>query len=207
MDKTSIRGLLLVVALIVVAATGCVGYHYIVPAAVIQAYNDPLPVQGGFMMNRELRDQWYRKRSVRTRVDVPVGKVTLDLANSYLAKAFKVPAPAPKPGTQVETTDDFYTIRYYDRRSEKGILIILTKIEYELLEAQTVSCALTVSIEDAAGNAFISKRYEGVGSPHEGAGLLQKTIYQENLIELSTAAAYRKIFSAMLSDIRTSLGR
>lgn len=182
-------------------AAGCKSYNYVVPAPIVQQHAEPLPFQCGFLMSRELRDQWYSDKTVRSRVDVPIGRVILEFARAQLQNAFKTPTTTPVSDVAPETTRDFYTIRYYERRSQDGLLIRVRSIDFDV-EGTRVRCALSIDIADARGQAILSKVYEGEGVPGAGHGLLQRTIYGENALELSTAAALSQIFTAILNDIR-----
>ena len=187
------------------AAASCMTHHYIVPPPIVKSYADPIPFQAGILMSRQLRDQWYSTESMRRRVDVPIGKVVLDFAKAFLENAFEIPGEKLPSEIAPETTKDFYTIRYYERRSREGILIWITGIDY-MLEGIEAYCKLDVTIEDATGTEVLTKTYYGKGTPSEGRGLLQRTLYQENSIELSTAAAMEMIYTELLDDIRAHFG-
>jgi hypothetical protein len=191
-------------ALAMLACAGCTTQHFIVPAPIVRQYHDPLPVSAGFLMGRSLRDQWYSKKEARTRIDVPIGKVVLDFAEANLSEAFKLPDIADRPETRPYPRRDFYVIRYYDRRSEEGLLIKLNEIEFKI-EGTAAYARLNFTLEDAEGNELFTKDYYGKGTPDEGQGILQKTIYAESNIELSTAAALTMIYQDLLQDIRDQL--
>ncbi|MCF7855534.1 MAG: hypothetical protein K9N51_12100 [Candidatus Pacebacteria bacterium] len=194
-----------VLCIVILLAAACMTHHYIVPPPIVKDYEDPIPFQAGVLMSRQLRDQWYSTESMRKRVDVPVGKVVLDFAKAYLQNAFEITEKKLPSEIAPETTKDFYTIRYYERRSRQGILIWIKSIEY-MLEGVDVYCKLDVSIEDSTGTEVVAKTYYGKGTPREGKGLLQRTLYEENNIELSTAAAMELIYSELLEDIRQTFG-
>lgn len=189
-------GLLLAICVL----TGCKTHQYIVPSPIIVEYEDPFRFPAGFLMSRHLRDQWFSQKSGIGRVDIPVGKVVLDFAKAHLENAFQPPEQMAASATTPVATEGFYTIRYYDRRSNQGILIKLNSIDV-MLEDTTVYFRLNMNVEDASGKIVLQKDFYGKGVPEEGKGILQATVYKENAIELSTAAALSMIFDELLDDI------
>ena len=192
--------------ILLLAAAGCTTQHFIVPNPIVRQYQDPLPVAAGFLMGRSLRDQWYSQKSARTRIDVPVGNVALRFAEANLANAFQLPDIAHRPETRPAVRRDFYVIRYYDRRSNEGVLIKLNEIEFKI-EGTTAFARLNFTLEDPEGRELFTKDYFGKGTPEQGQGILQKTIYAESNIELSTAAALTLIYQDLLQDIRDQLSQ
>lgn len=179
---------------------GCKTHQFIVPQPIVAEYEDPFSFPAGFLMSRELRDQWFTKEATVGRVDIPVGKVVHDFAKAKLHNAFKPPRERRETAVTPQPTEGFYTIRYYDRRSEQGILIRLNSIDFQL-DGSEVLCRLNMSVEDASGKTVLRRDYYGKGDPEEGRGLLQTAFDKENAIEFSTAAALDLIFDQLLDDI------
>jgi hypothetical protein len=197
--------ILVILALLLPALfAGCKTNMYIVPLPIIKDYEAPLPINVGFFMTRDLRDQWWDNQPATPRIDVPIGKVVLDFARANFKNAFRHPATPETPEGVGETVRDFYDIRYADRRSNRGLLVKLNSIDYDV-KGKTAYCTLSVTLEDAAGREVFSKSYSAQGTPEEGTGLLQRTLYGENSIELSTAAALTTIYQQMLADIASLL--
>jgi hypothetical protein len=196
-----LSGKTVLVGLILMIMAGCTTHHYIVPSPIIRTYRDPLPIPAGFLMSRELRDQWFTTRGTRSRIDIPIGKVVLDFAHANLSEAFKRPETARETDVSPVATRDFYVIRYYDRRSQEGLLIKLNSIDF-ILEETTVYAELNFTVEDATGREIFTRDYYGKGTPEQGEGILQKTIYAQSNIELSTAAAMTMLYQELLDDIR-----
>jgi hypothetical protein len=193
--------------LLAVVPVGCRTNYYIVPLPIIKAYEAPLPVNCGFFMTRDLRDQWWDSTSGIPRIDVPIGKVVLDFAKANLQDAFRRPEAPENPEGVGVTIPDFYTIRYADRRSNYGILLKLNAIDFRL-EGTTAVCTLDVTLEDAANREIFTRSYSAKGTPEQGVGLLQKTLKGgQGSIELSTAAALDQIFQNILADIRALMAQ
>jgi len=193
--------ILVAILLLPVLLTGCRTNFYIVPLPIIKEYQDAVPINCGFLMTRELRDQWWDNQPASPRIDVPIGKVVLDFAAANFKNAFHRPGTPDNPEGIDPTLRDFYTIRYADRRSSRGLLIKLEAIDFDV-DDKTANCTLSITLEDAAGRRIYDRSYAAQGTPAEGAGLLQKTLYGDSSVELSTAAAMNQIFQNMLADIR-----
>ncbi len=192
-----------VLLLLLLAVCGCSTTHFIVPAPVIREYDQPIPAKCGFLMSPKLRDQWYTKKDGRTRIDVPIGKVVLDFALANLKRAFQLPEHTPSD-TDPTVVEDFSVLRYESHGGEAGLRLKLNAIEF-MIENGTAFAKLNFTLFENPRQAIFTKDYYGKGTPEQAAGLLQKTIYAQNNIELSTAAALTMIYQDLLDDIRIAV--
>ena len=188
--RYDIHGLLLgAMVLLTAILSGCTRYYYVVPSPIIMQHEETLPMAVGLLMEPEIRDQWYRKKSMgsRLRIDVPVGKVALDFARADLQKAF----------------ENYYAERYYDRRSETGLLVIVNEIDYRL-DGREVTVEMELSIEDETSTELMRKRYRGVGNDAESVtGMF---VGGQRDVEVNTARAFEQIYSELVHDIRVLVG-
>ena len=180
---------LMLVAVLTTLATGCISNYYVVPTPVVKQYDNKLPVQVGFLMNNELRGQWYSQRDfAKGRLDIPIGEVVEKHANAFLSEAF----------------EEFYMVRYSHRRSETGILLKLNSIKFIILDDQAYA-TLNVTIEGEDGQEIKTSDYFGVGVTGESMPMRIRVSRVEEELAESTRLALYWAFREVLLDVKILL--
>lgn len=191
----SIRNFLSVLSLMVLflAAPGCMRNIYVVPNALTEQYAAKAPLTVGLLMVPELRQQWFKWKSEsrRKRVDIPVGKLALDFARAGMREAFQ----------------DFYVERYYDRRSEKGLLVIIRRLDFSL-QGNEVVLITDVSIEDESRSQVFAKTYRIRGKSARRAIIRVpfRGKIAEKVIEANTREAFEETYKQLVLDIYVLVG-
>ena len=190
MNSWSGRLTMAVIALGLLAVAGCwTTNRFIVPSPIIRDYDNPMPVTVGFLFVPEVRDLWYHSQSGSSRVDVPVGKLAMDFARANFQNA----------------VSNFYTERYLDRRSQRGVLIDMRRVRFEMGD-NTAVCNLDIVVLDAANKEILKKSYSGVGQLQDADKSILRPYTGESKLELVTAQAFSTAFQEMLADVRALLG-
>ncbi len=186
--------LLVALGLLALPLLGCKRFIYAVPSPLVRYYDGAAPITVGLLMAPELRDSWFRynSESMRKRVDVPTGKLTLDFARANLREAF----------------EHFYDERYYDRRSEEGLLIKLERIGF-VLDGIEVEVALHLRVEDESKTDILTKVYQVRGKISPNRLTPRIPFYGEKpqkSIERNTAVAFEAIYGELVTDILVLVG-
>ena len=202
------KGLTIIVLLSLAAS--CRTTYYVYPGPIAPAYENPIPIQAGFLMKKELREEWFSKKEGTRRIDVPVGHVVLDFAKASLRNAFQRPETVERSDPSIPIPErDFYTIRYYDRRSENGILYKLNDIDYQI-NGDTVTCTLNITVEDAGAKELFTKNYTG-SSDKAGTTVTSLPLplfsKAKSHLEKNTATALGTVFQKLIQDTRRLVGK
>ncbi|MDT8391607.1 MAG: hypothetical protein RRC34_13990 [Lentisphaeria bacterium] len=174
---------------------GCVRNIYVAPNAVTETRpSQAAPMTVGLLVPQAVRDTWYPRgitnAMTRKRVDVPVGNLVLDFARTGMTNAF----------------EDFYIERYKDRRSEKGLLVTITDIQYDL-DKEKVTLAVAITIENEQKTDIFEKKYlvkSDDAKPGLGIPFISKST--QTALEQNTAAAYKSFYQQLVNDIYTLTG-
>lgn len=174
---------------------GCVRNIYVAPNAVADPQpNKAAPMTVGLLVPQSVRDAWYPRYNTNTmlrkRVDVPVGNLALDFARTGMTNAF----------------EDFYIERYKDRRSEKGLLVTMTQISYDL-DGEKVTLAASIIIENEQENDIFEKKYVvNSDEAKSGMGIPFISKSAQAALEENTEAVFKSFYKQLIYDIYVLTG-